>query len=271
MTTTSISTFDATGFEQFVEARPNEPQWLTDLRRESFSHAEAMEWPNRRSEEWIRTDNRIFQLKKYSPPSVSVDPIEVPNVAQLREGIDPGGSMQTVDSQIASEVLDDDLVGKGVLFGSLDRFCTEAPDKVRPFLYTVVDPDYDKFAALHAAFWSGGQFLYVPKGVIIEKPLYIGSVMSDGGIDTSHTLIVLEDGAEATVIHECNSVDPAAGGLHMGAIEIVQKPNSHLRYVNVQEWGHKTYHFAHQKATVDRDSTLQWTVAAMGAGLAKVN
>lgn len=271
MTTTQLATFDAAGFEQFLESRDNEPQWLTDLRRDSFSHAEAMEWPARRSEEWIRTDNRIFQLKKYSPPSVSSDPIQIPDVAQLREGIDPGGSMTTVDSQVASESLDDELAAKGVLFGSLERFCRDAPEQVRPYLYTVVDPDYDKFAALHAAFWSGGQFLYVPKGVVIEKPIYIGSIMTDGGIDTSHTLIVLDEGAEATVIHECNSVDPGAGGLHMGAIELIQKPNSHLRYVNVQEWGHKTYHFAHQKSTVDRDSTLQWTVAAMGAGLAKVN
>ncbi|TWT93553.1 Fe-S cluster assembly protein SufD [Neorhodopirellula pilleata] len=271
MSLTASATFDASGFEGFLEARSSEPQWLTLLRRESFSHAEAMDWPSRRSEEWIRTDNRIFQLHKYAPPQVPGGELEIPDVAQLREGIDPGGTMLTVDSQLAVETLDESLAAMGVLFGSLERFCNEAPDKVRPFLYTVVDPDYDKFAALHAAFWSGGQFLYVPKGVVIEKPLYIGSVMSDGGIDTSHTLIVLEEGAEATVIHESNSVDPAAGGLHMGAIEIIQKPNSHLRYVNVQEWGHKTYHFAHQKATVDRDATLQWTVAAMGAGLAKVN
>ncbi|SMP57119.1 Iron-regulated ABC transporter permease protein SufD [Neorhodopirellula lusitana] len=271
MTATTTQTFDAAGFEAFLETRAGEPEWLTTLRRESFSHADAMGWPERRSEEWIRTDNRIFQLKKYSPPGVGSDLTEIPDVAQLREGIEPGGVMTTVDSRITSEHLDDELAAKGVLFGSLERYCAETPDQVRPYLYTVVDPDYDKFAALHAAFWSGGHFVYVPKGVVLEKPLYIGSAMTDGGSDTSHTLIVLDEGAEATVIHECNSVDAEAGGLHMGAVEIIQKPNSHLRYVNMQEWGHKTYHFAHQKATVDRDSTLQWTVAAMGSGLAKVN
>jgi Fe-S cluster assembly protein SufD len=57
----------------------------------------------------------------------------------------------------------------------------------------------------------------------------------------------------------------------MGAVELIQKPGSHLRYVNVQEWGHKTYHFAHQQANIDRDSQLQWTIAAMGSGLSKVN
>lgn len=271
MPTTDTLTFDAAGFDAFLASRNNEPQWLTELRRESFAHAEAMDWPARRSEEWIRTDIRMFQLNKFSPPMPVESGDTLPSAHQLRDGIDPCGVIETVDSHIVSESLDDELAAKGVLFGSLERMCGEEPDKVRPFLYTVVDPDYDKFAALHAAFWSGGQFLYVPRGVVIEKPIYIGSMMRDGGIDTTHTLIVLEDGAEATVIHESNGVDSGASGLHLGAVELVQKPGSHLRYVNVQEWGHKTFHFAHQKATVDRDAQLQWTVAAMGAGLAKVN
>ncbi len=108
---------------------------------------------------------------------------------------------------------------------------------VRQYLYTCFDPDYDKFAALHAAFWSGGQFLYVPRGVVIDRPLHIGSIMSDGGTDTTHTLIVLDEGAEATVLHESNSVSQDAKGLHLGAVELIQKPGSHLRYVNLQEWG----------------------------------
>ena len=270
MTTTSTLTFDAAGFEAFLASRKDEPQWLTDLRRESFSHADAMDWPARRSEEWIRTDIRTFQIKKFAPP-VEANAGDVPTVHQLRDGVEPGGVLETYDSQVISESLDEELAAKGVIFGSLERLCREQPDKVRPFLYTVVDPDYDKFAALHAAFWSGGQFLYVPRGVVIEKPIYLGSTLSDGGTDTAHTLIVLEDGAEATVLHECNSANPEAAGLHMGAVELIQKAGSHLRYVNVQEWGHKTYHFAHQQATIDRDSQLQWTIAAMGSGLSKVN
>lgn len=269
-TTTETLTFDAAGFDAFLESRRDEPSWLTDLRRESFSHAEAMQWPARRSEEWIRTDIRAFQIKKFAPPT-SPAVIDVPAVHQLRDGIDPCGVLETVDSHVVAESLDPDVAAKGVVFGSLDRICREHPELVRPYLYTVVDPDHDKFAALHAAFWSGGQFLYVPRGVVVEKPFYIGSIMSDGGTDTTHTLIVIEDGAEATVLHESNSVDPAASGLHIGAVELVQKPGSHLRYVNVQEWGHKTFHFAHQKANVDRDAQLQWTIAAMGSGLAKVN
>lgn len=268
MTQTITNHFDAAGFDSFLAAR-NEPEWLRELRREAWQHAEAMQWPERRHEEWIRTDIRTFQLKKFGLPAAA--DLDVPTGAQLREGVDLAGAIETVDSHVTSESLEEAVKAQGVIFGSLDRLVAEQPELVRPYLYTAFDPDYDKFAALHAAFWSGGQFLYVPRGVVIDRPLHIGSMMSDGGTDTTHTLVVLEEGAEATLLHESNSPSQSAGGLHLGAIELVQKPGSHLRYVNLQEWGLKSYNFAHQKAVVDRDASLQWTVAAMGSSLSKIN
>ncbi len=269
MTTTALSTFDAAGFDAFINAR-DEPDWLIEMRREAWQHAEAMQWPERRHEEWIRTDIRAFQISKYGLPANEHTSGSLP-VNQLLDGVDIAGRVETIDSFVTTETLDESLAAKGVIFGSLSRLCAEQPDLVRRFLYTTFDPDYDKFAALHAAFWSGGQFLYVPRGVVIDRPLHIGSTMSDGGTDTTHTLIVLDEGAEATVLHESNGVSHDSRGLHLGAVELIQKPGSHLRYVNLQEWGLKTYNFAHQKAHVDRDATLQWTLAAMGSLLTKVN
>ncbi|MGB7328932.1 MAG: Fe-S cluster assembly protein SufD [Rubripirellula sp.] len=272
MTATTHLSFDAAGFDSFIESR-TEPDWLTDMRREAWQHAEAMQWPERRAEEWIRTDIRAFQIKKFSAPNVASDAValETRQHHQLIEGVDLGGSLETVDSCITAENLDPALAAKGVVFGSLERIAAEHPDLVRKHLFTAFDPDHDKFAAIHAAFWSGGQFLYVPRGVVVDRPIHIGSILTDGGTDTTHTLIVLDEGAEATVLHESNSVSENASGLHIGCVELVQKPGSHLRYVNLQEWGLKTYHFAHQKAVIDRDSTLQWTIAAMGSMLTKVN
>ena len=273
MPSTQLTTFDAAGFDAFIESR-DEPDWLLEMRREAWKHAEAMQWPDRRHEEWIRTDIRAFQIKKFAlPVSGEGDSLTAADeVHQLTEGVDLAGSLETVDSCITRPAeLDEALASKGVVFGGLEELCATHPDLVRQHLHTVFDPDYDKFAALHAAFWSGGQFLYVPRGVVIDRPIHIGSVMSDGGTDTTHTLVVLDEGAEATVLHESNSVSHDAGGLHLGSVELVQKPGSHLRYVNLQEWGHKTYNFAQQHAQVDRDATLQWTIAAMGSMLTKVN
>lgn len=268
MSQAATTKWDAAGFDGFVAGR-EEPEWLTTLRREAWQHAEAMGWPERRHEEWMRTDIRMFRLDRYRMPTD--DPPKLESNAQLREGVDLAGQMRTVDSTVVSESLDESVAEQGVVFGSLERLCGSHPELIRPELFTVFDPDYDKFAAMHAAFLSGGQFLYVPRGVTVDRPLHIGSMMSDGGIDTTHTLVVLEEGAEATLLHESNSPSPIAGGLHMGAVELIVKPGAKLRYVNLQEWGHKSYHFAHQRAQVDRDGSLQWTIAAMGSQLSKVN
>ncbi|QEF96985.1 FeS cluster assembly protein SufB [Stieleria maiorica] len=273
MSQTITHAFDAAGFDALL-ASQSEPDWLTTLRREAFEHAQAMQWPERRHEEWIRTDIRTFQLAKFGLPVLNPSGCQLADtdqIHQLVEGVDLGGRVETVDGCITKASLDEDLAAKGVVFGSLSEIAQSHPELVRPYLFTAFDPDHDKFAALHAAFMSGGQFLYVPRGVVVDRPLHIGSILTDGGTDTTHTLVVLEDGAEATLLHESNSTDAGNAGLHLGSIELVQKPGSHLRYVNLQEWGHKTYHFAQQKAVIDRDCSLQWTIAAMGSLLSKVN
>jgi Fe-S cluster assembly protein SufD len=158
-----------------------------------------------------------------------------------------------------------------VLFGSLDDLVREHGDKLRPHLLQAVDPFQDRFMALHTAFWSGGHVLYVPRGVVISAPLHALSVIAEGGSDLSHTLVILDEGAEATFLSEYASPTEDTQGFHCGAIEIRLAPGSVLRYVNLQNWGMGVWHFARQKAEVRQDASLQWTVGAMGAKLAKVD
>jgi Fe-S cluster assembly protein SufD len=134
-----------------------------------------------------------------------------------------------------------------------------------------VDPHYDKFSALHAAFWSAGTLLYVPRGVVVDEPLHSLAGMADGGVDCGHILVILEDGAEATLLCETASPDEEASGFHCGACELIVGQGAHLRFVNLQNWGQGAWHFAHQKAVLAQDAALQWTMAAIGSRLAKVN
>ncbi len=136
---------------------------------------------------------------------------------------------------------------------------------VEKYLHRLVSPQMDRFAALHAAIWSGGHFLYVPRGVVVDKPFRVAAGLTDGATDSGHTLIVIEEGAEATFLYESNSAASTSGGLHCGAVEVVVRPGANLRYVNLQDWGRKVWHFAHQRAVVQRDANLQWTVAALGS------
>jgi Fe-S cluster assembly protein SufD len=192
--------------------------------------------------------------------------------ALLSEGVELAGRAVSLDSRHFESHLNQKWASKGVLFGSLDELVAEHGDIIRRYLFTrAIDPSYDKFSALHAACWSGGHLLYVPRGVVIDQPLHALSAISDGGTDLGHTLVILEEGAEATMLCETASLTENDGGFHCGGIELIQAPGSHLRYVNLQNWGKGVWHFAHQKALVGRDATLQWTIGAIGARLAKVN
>jgi Fe-S cluster assembly protein SufD len=263
--------FTQEAFETFLSQR-HEPAWLNKLRREAWKTFLELPLPNRTQEEWARTDIRGFKLDKFSIPVASADEKPIAK-ALLTEGVDLGGSAVSSDSQALPTRLDAELARLGVVFGSLEELIQTHGELIRQHLFTkAVDYRVDKFAALHAACMSGGAVLYVPKGVKIEKPLHIFSSISPDAADFSHTLIVLDEGAEATVLSEtAGPVGQSGAGLHCGAIEIFVGPGARLRYVNLQNWGTGVWHFAHQKALVDRNADIQWTIGALGSRLAKVN
>jgi Fe-S cluster assembly protein SufD len=290
LTTLTATGFNNEMFNAFLSAR-REPAWLVTLRREAWEKFQDVAWPDSTNEEWRRTDIRLFRLDKFTPPKAEAAATGEPPKALLAEGVELAGQSTTMDSQ-PSRVRSADrrteaqreaadgppsgpyaepaLAKQGVLFGSLDQLVHEHGDLIRPYLLTrAVDPGYDKFAALHAAFWSGGTFLYVPRGVAIEKPLHILSAMGDGAVDFGHTLIVLEEDAEATLMAE--TAGGGNSGLHCGAVEIIVGRGARLRYVNLQNWDKSVWHFAHHKALVEQDGRIQWTIGALGSRLSKVN
>ncbi|HEX7376194.1 MAG TPA: Fe-S cluster assembly protein SufD [Pirellulales bacterium] len=269
MTESTISTraFARDAFESFLTAR-QEPIWLSEMRSAAWRAFEKMELPSRREEEWMRTDIRLFKLDRFGLPPDLAPGLAAPP-ALLTAGVDLVGRATTLNSRPTDHVLDTDAARQGVLFGSLDEMVAEHGDLLRPHLFNIVNWRADKFAALHAACWSGGVLVYVPRGVRVEKPFHILSGLAAGGVDFSHALIVLEDGAEATVLAETAGDDQP--GLHCGAVEIFVGAGAKLRYVNLQNWGAGTWHFAHQRAVVERDAALQWTIGALGSRLAKVN
>jgi Fe-S cluster assembly protein SufD len=97
------------------------------------------------------------------------------------------------------------------------------------------------------------------------------SVVSNQAADIGRTLVVLEEGAEATLLSELRSPSESSDGLRCGAVELLVGPGAHLRYVGLQDLGQGVWHFSQQKAIVDRDASIQWTIAALGSRLAKVN
>jgi len=257
-------------FDAFLASR-DEPDWLIDLRQAAWKRFESLALPTTREEGWMRTDIRLFRFDPYGLLGDAPHPGDLPS-RLLAAGVELAGSSVTVDLRPFTEEHDADLKKQGVLFGSLDKLLVEHETLLKPFFERhVVDPFQDKFAALNAACWSGGTLLYVPKKVRVELPLHALSVLTNGGTDTGKTVAILEPGAEATLLSETASTAVDGTGLHCGSIELIVEPGARLRYVNLQNWSNKVWHFAHQRAVVGREAQLQWTIGALGARLAKVN
>jgi Fe-S cluster assembly protein SufD len=260
--------FTDEGFQAFLDSR-QEPLWLTEIRQAAWEKFQSMNWPTVREEEWMRTDIRMFKLDKYHfPGRLTGTPMLKP---RLSEGIDLAGSIDICNGvSINPPTLDPELAAKGVIFGNLSDLLDQHGDLIREYLFKVVDNATDRFAALHQAAWFGGTFLYVPRNVRVEKPLHSLNTLTDGGSDFGHSLVILEEGAEATLMIETNN--PAQqSGLHCGATEVFVADRANLRFVHLQDWSQKVWHFALQKAVLGQDANLQWTVGALGSRLAKVN
>jgi Fe-S cluster assembly protein SufD len=269
-TETATLGFNEAAFE-LAAGSQDEPAWLTELRRAAWQAFCELPLPGARDEEWSRTDIRGFNLDRYGPAAEPPPDAELPK-ALLAAGVQLGGQTASLDGHSLVSELAPKWAERGVLFGNLQRLACEHGELLEAHLMRrAFRFDEDKFAALHASFWSAGTLLYVPRGVVVDEPLHALAAITDGGTDLNHTLVVLEDGAEATLLSESAGLTEQGGGLHCGGVELIVGDRAHLRYVDLQNWGNRVWHFAHQKAVLGGDASLQWTIGALGARLAKVN
>ena len=266
--------FTEAAFEAFLKTR-DEPGWLFDRRREAFEAFRTLPWPTMRDEEWRRTDIRALKLDAFAPPAATApDASDSAALAPLWAAL--SGHYATGIEQVNARTTRQPDASKlgGAVFVDLAHAAKHHPELLERFLLTeAVSGREDAFAALHAAFWTGGTLLYVPKGVKVEAPLFSLVGLARGGrVDMDHTLVVLEEGAEATLVRETAGRERGeAQALHAGAVELIVGRGARLRFVNIQNWDAATWHFSRERALVGPDAALQWTVGGLGARLAKVN
>ncbi len=264
--------FDRTAFEAFLKAR-NEPGWISDARRKAFDvYSQKLDSPLD-PEEFKRVDLRAFRPDDYRliPPTTGAPSAEFATLLADRASF--AGGVAHVNGQATRATLDEKLSRQGVLFGDLATLAREHRDIFEPHLMTrAVRPETNRFSAWHAAFWTGGTVLYVPRRVEIAEPLHSLIALAEAGAaDFSHTLVILEEDASATLLEETASAHAEAAGLHVGSVELLLGPHASLRYVQLQNWSPRTWHFAHQAGHVDRGARLQWTVGGLGARLAHIH
>mgnify|MGYP005833620805 FL=1 len=256
-----------------LSERYNEPDWLRETRLRAWELYESLPMPTTQDEPWRRTDYRHIDWDSagvlVSPNGGRFEDVPVENRQPLL-GDKQGGMLAFVDHQTVHHEIHDSLAQQGVIFTDLRTAAVEHPDLVQKHLMThAVKAEDGKFAALNAALWTHGVFLYVPRGKAVELPVHSIFYTTQPGATLGHILVVLEEGAQIDYLHENLSPDLDAHASFVGATELIVGPGANLRFVNLQDWGHSVFEFSHQRARVDANGQLDWVTGQMGGRLVK--
>jgi Fe-S cluster assembly protein SufD len=260
------------GFSKATLPAPEgQPAFLAALRERALEAFEALPVPSPETEEWRYTDLTDFGLD-FAPFADGGGP-EAVNRHGLLAAAGVAGERAGLQIQRNSEVISTQLgataTERGVILADLDRAAATNPELVERFLHTLVPADRTRFTALHAAFRTGGTFVYVPTDVRLELPLQTLTYLdADGAAVFPHTVLVAEKGAEVTFIDRFASPD-LGRALSDAIVEIHAGPNSKVRYVCLQEWGHGVTHLSVQHAHVGRDAEVRTLVVTLGASLSR--
>lgn len=256
-----------------LSERYNEPDWLRETRLRAWELYESLPMPTTQDEPWRRTDYRHIDWDSagvlVSPNGGRLADIPAENRQPLL-GDKQGGMLAFVDNKAVHHEIHDSLAQQGVIFTDLRTAAVEHPDLVQKHLMThAVKAEDGKFAALNAALWTHGVFLYVPRGKAVELPVHSIFYTTQPGATLGHILVVLEEGAQIDYLHENLSPDLDAHASFVGATELIVGPGANLRFVNLQDWGHSVFEFSHQRARVDANGQLDWVTGQMGGRLVK--
>jgi Fe-S cluster assembly protein SufD len=177
-----------------------------------------------------------------------------------------------IDGCIAEITLADELRSKGVLLLDLADAATEHPQLVEKHLGNILTPESGKFAALNAALWDGGVFLYVPRGVRIEQPIRVVRWITEAGTAIfPRTLVIADEGSHAGLVEVFGSPDFAQATFSCAAVEIAAASAADLQYVSIQQYGKNVRHIATQRTVAGRDSNLDTLVVNLGATVARLD
>lgn len=172
------------------------------------------------------------------------------------------------ESEVIYHSLKKEWESKGVIFLDMDDAVEQYPDLVKQYFMKCVPMTDHKFAALHGAVWSGGTFLYVPKGVSVAEPLQAYFRMNAKNMGQfEHTLIVVEESAKVHYIEGCSAPKYGSHALHAGLVEVFVKPGATARYSSVENWSRDTYNLNTKRAIVERNATMEWIGGNMGSGV----
>jgi len=258
-----------------ISEKKNEPQWMLEYRLkalEVFNSKPVPTWGPDLSDldindivHYLEPDAKIMSDNWDDVPDYiksTFDRLGIPEAE--RQSLAGVGAQY--DSEVVYHSVHKELTEQGVIYTDIETAIKEHEDLVKQYFMKVITMHDHKFSALHGAVWSGGSFVYVPKGVKVNMPLqsYFRLNAAEAG-QFEHTLIIVEEGADLHFIEGCSAPKYKKNVLHAGAVELIVKKGARMRYSTIENWSRNMYNLNTKRAIVDEDGVMEWVSGSFGS------
>lgn len=258
-----------------ISAKKNEPEWMLDLRLKGLRLFDKKPLPAWGSDlSTIDFDNIKYFVRSTEKQATSWDelPEDIKNTYD-RLGIPEAEKQRLIagvaaqyESEVVYHAIREDLQEQGVIFLDTDTGLKEHEDLFREYFASVIPVGDNKFAALNTAVWSGGSFIYVPKGVHVEIPLQAYfRINTENMGQFERTLIIVDEDAYVHYVEGCTAPIYSSDSLHSAVVEIIVKKGARCRYTTIQNWSTNVYNLVTKRAVAHEGATMEWIDGNLGS------
>ncbi|GIF07230.1 Fe-S cluster assembly protein SufB [Actinoplanes siamensis] len=258
-----------------ISAKKNEPQWMLDLRLKGLRLFDRKPMPSwgadltgidfQNIKYFVRSTEKQAQSWEELPEDIKAtyDKLGIPEAEKQRL---VAGVAAQYESEVVYHKIREDLEEQGVVFLDTDTALREHEDIFKEYFGTVIPVGDNKFAALNTSVWSGGSFIYVPKGVHVEIPLQAYfRINTENMGQFERTLIIADEGSHVHYVEGCTAPIYSSDSLHSAVVEIVVKKNARVRYTTIQNWSNNVYNLVTKRATCEEGATMEWIDGNIGS------
>jgi Fe-S cluster assembly protein SufB len=257
-----------------ISRMKDEPQWMLDFRLKAYEHFRSRPMPTWGADlSGLDLENIFYYVKPTQGSEKSWDnvPDDIKNtfdklgIPEAEQKFLAGVGAQ-YESEMVYHSIQEHLESQGVIFLSIEDGLRQHPDLFREYFGTVIPIEDNTLAALNSAVWSGGSFVYVPKGVKVDLPLQAYFRLNIANVGQfERSLIIVDEGAQVHYVEGCTAPQYTTDSFHSGVIEIVVKKGARSRYTTIQNWSTNVYNLVTQRAKVFADGTHEWVDANLGS------
>jgi Fe-S cluster assembly protein SufB len=261
-----------------ISEMKDEPAWMREFRLDALERFRTLEnpkWASTDQLQDIQFDDIHYYVKATDRDETSWE--DVPEY--IRNTFDKLGIPEAekkylagvgaqYDSEVVYHNIREDLGKLGVLFLGMDQGLREHEEIVREYFGTIIPPGDNRFAALNSAVWSGGSFIYVPKGVKVDIPLQAYfRINTESMGQFERTLIIADEGSQVHYVEGCTAPIYRKDSLHSAVVEIIVKKGARVRYTTIQNWSNNVYNLVTKRAVAYEDAVMEWVDGNLGSKL----